>query len=103
MLVIGRTHGLAQMGSARSNFSPTSMPKKPRGAMPITSKARLRRESVLSDGAHRPAEVILPEAMAEYGHGWAAAPIRIANHLKRSAKRCATDRYSYQVISGALQ
>src|ERR1700681_677203 len=38
-----------------------------------------------ADGAHRPTEVILPEAIAEYGHGWAAAPvIRIGNQASCS-------------------
>src|SRR5689334_14005352 len=38
-----------------------------------------------ADGAHRPTEMILPEAIVEYGHGWAAAPvIRIGNQASRS-------------------
>src|SRR5579864_6009301 len=37
-----------------------------------------------ANGAHRPTEVVLPEAIAEYGHGWAAAlVIRIGNHPSR--------------------
>ena len=38
-----------------------------------------------ANGALRPTEVILPETIAEYGYGWAAAPvIRIGNQASHS-------------------